>query len=57
MVATFEQQQYINKDLLNTTCDKWKHRKCSGCGTASTPLWRRNLLGEIVCNACGNYCL
>ncbi|KAJ3260955.1 hypothetical protein HK103_006910 [Boothiomyces macroporosus] len=34
-----------------------KVRKCTGCGTTSTPLWRRNNLGEVVCNACGNFLL
>ena len=26
---------------------------CSNCGTTTTTIWRRNLRGEMVCNACG----
>ncbi|EEB17814.1 GATA-binding factor, putative [Pediculus humanus corporis] len=29
--------------------------QCSNCNTATTSLWRRNSLGEPVCNACGLY--
>ncbi|XP_039289744.1 uncharacterized protein LOC111062578 isoform X2 [Nilaparvata lugens] len=28
---------------------------CSNCGTRTTTIWRRNRLGEMVCNACGLY--
>ncbi|CAB0035960.1 unnamed protein product [Trichogramma brassicae] len=28
---------------------------CTNCGTMTTTIWRRNLKGEMVCNACGLY--
>lgn len=28
---------------------------CSNCGTTTTTIWRRNVRGEMVCNACGLY--
>ncbi|KAF9406645.1 hypothetical protein HW555_013052 [Spodoptera exigua] len=28
---------------------------CTNCQTTTTSLWRRNSLGETVCNACGLY--
>ncbi|KAJ7131451.1 hypothetical protein C8R44DRAFT_537918, partial [Mycena epipterygia] len=29
--------------------------ECSYCHTRSTPLWRRNMNGALVCNLCGEY--
>lgn len=28
---------------------------CTNCGTLTTTIWRRNVRGEMVCNACGLY--
>lgn len=32
-----------------------KDLSCTNCGTTTTTIWRRNLRGEMVCNACGLY--
>ncbi|KAI8907921.1 hypothetical protein EDD86DRAFT_191931, partial [Gorgonomyces haynaldii] len=26
---------------------------CQNCQTTNTPLWRKNAIGETLCNACG----
>ncbi|XP_055371343.1 uncharacterized protein LOC129605536 isoform X2 [Condylostylus longicornis] len=32
-----------------------KDMTCANCGTLTTTIWRRNIRGEMVCNACGLY--
>ncbi|XP_049549132.1 homeotic protein female sterile isoform X7 [Anopheles darlingi] len=32
-----------------------KDMSCTNCGTTTTTIWRRNIRGEMVCNACGLY--
>lgn len=61
-------QQWINYDevggkqnTMTTNNNKGgntqqsKDMSCTNCGTTTTTIWRRNVKGEMVCNACGLY--
>ncbi|KAK6644672.1 hypothetical protein RUM43_000940 [Polyplax serrata] len=43
------------KSSRRLTNNKRLGLQCSNCRTVTTSLWRRNSLGEPVCNACGLY--
>lgn len=45
------QQQGQNQNQNSTQ----KDMSCTNCGTTTTTIWRRNIRGEMVCNACGLY--
>lgn len=43
------------KNANNNQSNQQKDLSCTNCGTTTTTIWRRNLRGEMVCNACGLY--
>ena len=48
-----DQKQQIDQQSGNMT--KKVDMSCTNCGTMTTTIWRRNMKGEMVCNACGLY--
>ncbi|XP_032683129.1 uncharacterized protein LOC116849761 isoform X2 [Odontomachus brunneus] len=48
-----EQKQQLDQQSSNVA--KKVEMSCSNCGTMTTTIWRRNMKGEMVCNACGLY--
>ncbi|XP_012532280.1 transcription factor gaf1 isoform X3 [Monomorium pharaonis] len=47
-----QKQQY---DQQSGNVAKKVDMSCTNCGTMTTTIWRRNMKGEMVCNACGLY--
>lgn len=55
MVQQQLQQQQQPQSKTPTNNQQQKDMSCTNCGTLTTTIWRRNLRGEMVCNACGLY--
>lgn len=47
--------QYFYFPCTFQSASRRAHLTCTNCQTNTTSLWRRNALGEPVCNACGLY--
>ncbi|XP_066601370.1 uncharacterized protein [Prorops nasuta] len=52
MQADDQKQQF---DQQGVNMAKKVDMSCTNCGTMTTTIWRRNMKGEMVCNACGLY--
>lgn len=52
---SFESIQPKSAPNDNNQSPNQKDMSCTNCGTLTTTIWRRNVRGEMVCNACGLY--
>ncbi|XP_053673620.1 protein bunched, class 2/F/G isoform-like [Anopheles nili] len=50
-----QQQQQQSPQQQQQQNSQQKDMSCTNCGTTTTTIWRRNIRGEMVCNACGLY--
>lgn len=55
MMCSIQLQNTKNTTSMASSGTAQKDMACTNCGTLTTTIWRRNLRGEIVCNACGLY--
>lgn len=53
--CAFRKQSKSVPAIDNTQSPNQKDMSCTNCGTLTTTIWRRNVRGEMVCNACGLY--
>ncbi|KAG8195789.1 hypothetical protein JTE90_004794 [Oedothorax gibbosus] len=62
--SCYSNKRYSPRDMVedmgkakkkSSTASRRTHQKCTNCQTDNTSLWRRNLKGDFVCNACGLY--
>ncbi|XP_043283394.1 transcriptional regulatory protein GAT1-like isoform X2 [Venturia canescens] len=55
MKRKIDDNKQQNYDQHGGNSTKKVDMSCTNCGTMTTTIWRRNMKGEMVCNACGLY--